>query len=58
MEFFKFWGLIFIDYQIFKDVVDVILRIYLYVNRIKIENLKYFGNVNLWVRGFYKMYEN
>lgn len=55
MELFKFWGLIFIDRQIFKDVVDVI---YLYVNRIKIENLKYFGNVNLWVRGFYKMYEN
>lgn len=55
MELFKFWGLIFIDRQIFKDVVDVI---YLYVNRIKIEILKYFGNVNLWVRGFYKMYEN
>lgn len=55
MESFKFWGLIFTDRQIFKDVADVI---YLYVNRIKTENLKYFGNVNSWVRGSHKMHEN
>lgn len=43
MELFKFGGLIFIDCQIFKDVRDVILRIYLYVNRIKIEKRYFMG---------------